>query len=590
MTNLEYAQDPENQNPLEKRTNPRFERLSIVPTDKLIRTRNLDESEVSVINLILKSMAKRYIAAAQENWLYPEKTITSGWRDLKTVLLPPKDELYKFGGETLIGYEDGSTYYQDAFGRTQPENKYLRKSINEADLGSNDLCGCGSGKKYKNCCRNVPKNKRPTWNVLSIRERNLIFYNGFADILGLIRGKDWNDIRRGLSDDQIIEIHKLYGSLWPIETDIFSLLPRPSNILRAVYTGMLDPRMLTNFALGSVPYFDELLIQHPFVNPAAVRPEYSPVESPHKYKYQTLKNFVLFNYLQPFIELGFVNVFPDPCSFDNYLHHQMLNMAEQRTGDYKINEKEEERITKLHKKDVLQTLWSLPKEQQMLLIRQAMPELSQGQMEEIIQYKNELNEQDPFALLQDDACANGGQLMMCSLAPNFEMALFLAQVTGSIIFTDSETRFGELKSAQFKEGNCISYPLAEISDFIQTLQFAYSANPLISYQNSINWSFGSFRKWLRDLLVSIQKNKFTSDGVFIERLKATASAAHEEFQRSTDANDHLGFSAKMGLLMPKGGFVHNNVQRLLLKTGSEHHSDAVPMAAFVEPISSIPQT
>ena len=39
----------------------------------------------------------------------------------------------------------------------------------------------------------------------------------------------------------------------------------------------------------------------------------------------------------------------------------------------------------------------------------------------------------------------------------------------------------------------------------------------------------------------------------------------------------------MRLQAPSNGFVDNNVQRLLLKSGSSHHLGAVSLAVFLEP-------
>lgn len=584
LTNLEYAQDPGNQDPMEKRTNARFVRQSMVRTDAFIRTRSLNEIEVSTINLILKRRARRYIAATEQDWLYPEINITSEWSDLRTVLLPPSNELYRFGGELYAGYEDGSTYYQDAFGRTLPENKYLRKTTNNKDIGRNDHCGCGSGKKYKKCCMDLAVNERPTWDLLSIRERNLILYNGVEDILGFNKGKTWDDIRRELSNEQIVEIHKLYGSLWPIETDIFTLLPRPDNTLRAVYTGMLDPRMILFFALGSVPYFDEILIQHPFVNPGAIKSEFSPIDSPHQHKCQTLKNILLFMLLQPFVASGVVNFIPDPCFFDNHLHRQMLSMAMQRGKIQKINEKEAERYKKLSEEDFIRTLRMLPNDQQLSQIRQAMPDISQKQSEELLAYMTAQNEQDALALLQEDVFGDGGQLMMVSMAPNFEMVLFIAQVTGSVILTDSETRWEEIKAAQNRENGMVSYPWKKLSDVINAKEFIFSALPETSYRNRMDGNFSNIRKSLRDIYSIVRKNQLLLDDNLVDRLKTDFVARHAKAMKSFGEAVPNSFTGKMNFLMPKGGFVNNNVQRLLLKSGSEHHLSFAPVAVFVEPV------
>jgi hypothetical protein len=57
---------------------------------------------VIAINHILKSRARRYVAAAEEEWLYPEKAGALDWRDIGKILLPPDDELWHFGGEIIL--------------------------------------------------------------------------------------------------------------------------------------------------------------------------------------------------------------------------------------------------------------------------------------------------------------------------------------------------------------------------------------------------------------------------------------------------------------------------------------------------------
>ncbi|TQP08445.1 hypothetical protein FLM02_19015 [Vibrio cholerae] len=161
----------------------------MVNTIEFINTRKLNADEVTQINHIIKSRAKASVAAGKKEWLYPENDVACDWADLRHVLLPPSGELHRYGGEMFAQFEDGSVHYQDAFGRTTPQNEYLNKNIDEAQIGRNDLCGCGSGRKYKSCCRNVPGDLRTTWDVASIRERNLAFCNCIRDVLGLNSGK-----------------------------------------------------------------------------------------------------------------------------------------------------------------------------------------------------------------------------------------------------------------------------------------------------------------------------------------------------------------------------------------------------------------
>ena len=250
LTNLEYAKNPNSIDPLEQRTNATKMRDSVAITIKFINHRKLSSEEVTQINCIIKSRCKDIVSAGSEFLLYPENSINKSWKELGSVLLPPAEELHNFNTEIYVGLNNGEVHYQDAFGRKKSSNRFLEKNIDESKLGQNKECGCGSGKKYKKCCRNIPKSHRTTWKVRSIRERNIALCNEIRHILGFDSGKTWEDVRRGLTDSQISEIYSFYRSLWPVETDIYSMLPKPDNKFRGLYTGQIDVRKITIHALG----------------------------------------------------------------------------------------------------------------------------------------------------------------------------------------------------------------------------------------------------------------------------------------------------------------------------------------------------
>jgi hypothetical protein len=589
FTNYEYAIEPDISSPLEKRTFARNYRQSLVRTDAFIRTRFLNAEEVTTVNHIIKARARRYVAAAEKEWLYPEKHINGDWQDLREVLLP-RDELYRFGGQTFVGYEDGTTHYQDAFGRTEPHNPYLSKDIPQ-NLGPNDACGCGSGRKYKKCCRDKPENKRPSWKQLSIRERNLSFLRAIKDIFGLNKGKTWEDIRRDLSEEQIKKLYEIYWFFWPRDTDIFDLLPKPDGCLRTVYTGIIDPRTISHFATNSVLYFDEVIIQSPFIHPRSVRPEFSPIESPHQYKEQTLKNMILMLVLEPYIDAGYVNFIPDPCSFDSHMQTQMMHMAQSRSDGNELNERDINLLKSLSESDFKRSIITQPKERQIQMLRKSLPDLSDEQIDSTLQYIEGQRLADPFALLQDDVYGTGsgnGQLHMTHLSPNFEITLFLAQITGSFIITDSSHRWDELKAACTRETDW-----SELINHLENLEYPFNINPLYVVQRRIDGRLGNMRQTFREIYSSILKE---ADSKAVElfttsiknSLDKSLGLAKKELSKEKELNEasiHAepwqSFMCKIDCLVPKGGITHNNVQRLLLSYDSNLHMQNVPMAIFL---------
>jgi uncharacterized protein YchJ len=445
LTNLEYARDPSSE-PFEKRTFARNYRQSMARTDAFIRTRKLTNVEVSQINYVLKARARRYIAAGHKEWLYPEEAISCSWSSLRMVLLPPESELWHFGGEMFAKFEDGHFYYQDAFGRTEGQREFLKKTLPSKPLRPGDLCGCGSGRCFKACCAPKPKQLRPTWVERSIRERNIMLYNGIGNVLGLSTDKDWVGVRRDMTDDQIRRIYQLYEGLWPREGDLLQLLPKPDGNARAVYTGLIHPNAITEFALAASLYFGELIVQHPFTHAGSVKKEYSPVENPRAYRHEFLKSVIFFLTVMPLVDAGLVNLIPDPCDFDVHLRDQMLHMARSRTAGIERDQNIDARSKQLMEQDSKRSIMSLPREALRSQLLKMSPDNNEAELENTLAGIEQLRERDPLAALQETDPAGGeknGEFILTKLAPNFEMAMYLAQATGSCIIT---THFGGRKS------------------------------------------------------------------------------------------------------------------------------------------------
>jgi hypothetical protein len=472
LTNLEYAENPLSKDFLVNRANARHFGQTISRLDAIIRSRKLADKEVKIINHILKDRARKYIAAAKKEWLFPEVDIQDSWSQLRQVLLPPEDELYHFGGEIYVGYKDGTTGYQDAFGRTVRELSYLKKPKRKGKIGPNEPCICGSGKKYKKCCRDKNPNDMPLTTERSIRERNIMFYRMITNILGLNKkGKTWEDVRRELSDKQVKDIHRAFECLWPKDTNVIDLLPRPDQkVLRALYTGLVDPRTIIGNVVSYSIYFDEILVMNPFLNPTYIRPEFSPVHSPSQYKQETLKNILLFMTLMPFVELGIVNIIPDPCSLNLHLQKQIYDMAKSRLNGHKVNSEHIKSMEELFKDDFQRSIAGLPDETLKSNIQTALPDLSNKEIDDVLLYMKQKQREDPLSLLQMTISGkSGGQILITHLTPNFELGFFLAQLTGSFIYTDNKHRWMEIISTLKKADNIKESLWEPLSKFIRLL-------------------------------------------------------------------------------------------------------------------------
>lgn len=128
LTNLSWVRDPF-QNPLKLRPNPEFFRRAMFNFMDIQVERFLVEEEVLEINYITKKRAFRYIAAAEEEWLYPEKRLRSDhWRKLGDgYLLMPDPRHIHGGGEIVIGYEGGQSDAFSAYGHKPWQKGYNDK-------------------------------------------------------------------------------------------------------------------------------------------------------------------------------------------------------------------------------------------------------------------------------------------------------------------------------------------------------------------------------------------------------------------------------------------------------------------------------
>ncbi|WP_051333780.1 DUF4238 domain-containing protein [Aliagarivorans marinus] len=558
LTNLEYAKDPENANPLEQRTNATRMRRSMVNTIEFINTRKLTADEVRKINHIIKSRAKTSVAAGKEDWLYPERDTSCDWAELRHVLLPPENELHRYGGEMYAHFEDGTVHYQDAFGRTTPPNEYLNKNIDETQLGRNDQCGCGSGRKYKNCCQDAPQELRTTWNVASIRERHLMFCNCIRDVLGLDSGKTWLDVRRELSDEQIKRIYRFYSALWPRETDIYSLLPKSDGKYRGLYTGPLDVRTIGISALPIASMFDEFLIETPVTNPNNVRPEFSPIENPSRYKYQALKDFMFMLQLEPYIGLGLVNLIPDPSEFDMPLMSAMMEMARER-GDRReiLNEQDRRLHYRLTTEDLLNSTAMMPKEARIQLLISEFG-LDEDDATQSIDALEREAEASPLVMLQQVELRDSGQFLQFRMGPNYEMALLIAQVTGSVLVTDSGSRWQELMAAQHRTQGVVTYPWNDAHTQFNVLPIDESF--LKTFRKS-QGNFATARNWLKTTDRMVQDNN--RNAAQLTLLAGQASDFTDRLERQI-AEPLL--QDRFRISSPEGGFYDATVQRLLARS------------------------
>jgi hypothetical protein len=130
FTNLSWVRNPYGEG-TRLRPHPNPLRTAMFNFTAIQTGRKLSDVEVNQMNFIIKKRAYRHIAAAEEEWLYPERHIPSEhWRKLNDrYLLMPDPRSMTFGGEIVIGYKGGGSDVFDEYGRRPWQKSFKDKAL-----------------------------------------------------------------------------------------------------------------------------------------------------------------------------------------------------------------------------------------------------------------------------------------------------------------------------------------------------------------------------------------------------------------------------------------------------------------------------
>lgn len=589
LTNLEYAKNPMTR-PDAKRTFARNYQSTMVSTIDFIRKRYLTDAQVAEVNFVIKARASRYVAGSRREDLFPERVVSKPWSELRATFLPHPEDLYRFGGEMYASFENGDVHYQDEFGRTEKPREWLQKGSPKTQPRPREYCPCGSGHSFRNCCRDKPEHLRMSWTEKSIRERNMMFMDALTRLFEL-KTKDWDTVRREMTDGKIAQMYRLYEALWPFETDLLALLPKPDGKMRSVYTGSLHPKLITEFALGAPLHFGEVIIQNPFLISRTLQKDKRPTEHPGQYRGEALKSLMTFFKLMPLVEAGLIVLIPDPCDFDFHLRDQMMAMARARSQGVKFVSSDDPRLDAVLQEDLRRTMLYMPKEAFADRILKTPDHDDPIEMDTLASIIEQMKAKDELAILQDDPLSAGGQFEVMKMAPNFEIAMYLAQATGAQILTDSPFRWRELQAALVRRHLGTTPALIQLQREIGSSPVEFPVGHQAIFHILDDPSFHGTESLFRAAFAYTAAR--TEDKLkqnFEEHLAA-------RFRRQRDSMRSLIARAKVPAVAAHlttvfrfGGFQDNTINRLLLMSRSEHHLHSVPMATLIERWDAAPRT
>lgn len=487
------------------------------------------------------------------------------------------------------------------------------------NVGRNDPCPCGSGKKYKKChlgkkleAPQPQKRYRHFSGVvfddsatnLSLYKKNMTLVEGAIDIFRFKEGADLRDIKRNVSRDQISELFKLVAWLWPPDTNVYNFLPAPSDNLRALYLGNMRPETILRSVGRYSLYCDEILVMNPFINPWCIVPEYNPLIHPEEYVGDTWKWVLFILQLAPWIYDKQVILLPQPTDFDSELRKKTWEMAQKRMGDSPTKEfkkivENDLQLKELSLEDFKRSWMSMPEYALRKKIKEFKPSMTAQDVDGMIEYINKLKDEDPYFITNPKEKGAFGMKTMQS-GGNLEQGLYLSQLTGSYLYTDMSFRWKEILSAQHEDKkNNIWSP---ISYGFQKLDFKFLDGVDLQFVLNIkaDGRLSNLRNFLRKTWRGINDDGISSYEhahklalEFSDELKEEHSKADIEWN-NIDADLRKWLLGRSGLgailatggmdwVLPALGFSLEGVGRLLSsRYDRKKFRKNVPLSVFID--------
>jgi hypothetical protein len=206
--------------------------------------------------------------------------------------------------------------------------------------------------------------------------------------------------------------------------------------------------------------------------------------------------------------------------------------------------------------------------------------LTDDQITNVIAYIRRERAADPLALIQPlDADKGSGQLQVMR-GVNFDLALFLAQLTGAIIYSEQRLTRADLEAARVppQKGKTTT-------DQVLPLQIALAIDPKKLDAARADRFSQAFRASLRTLLaVALGHGEAPNEPALdaaLGNVKAAAAATVEPPAtgelRETHFQDVV-FHIDADLVVPPAGYGLTAVRRFLVAFGRRRHTNAVPFA------------
>lgn len=401
-----------------------FAKFFIRPNQMIVPGDNLKKDLAQVKDFFSKLTDEQKKTVKDEFGTYPPEDgapLTSKvWSELMAPRPKVKDAVPEFSKER-----------NDSI--IQHINRYLKDSINVETNRAND-----SGVTQK-------------WSKVGVVERGIHFVNEALNLAGFAEDKDWNEVRKSFSKDNVKKIYDLHADIWRPDDDhwLLSESVRQEERSRFLYLGEVEPEEIVNKVWRWSLHFDQILIPDPFQSPWARKEEFNPLSKPVQFETDTLKLIYMLSVLYPLIMSKKVVFIPDPSDFNPDFKRMFMEVAVKAIDSPELEaglEKDKERLRIYNTKAQMRVYCRLPLPQRRSAIKSLLDLKSDEDIEYHLKHLALLRKGDPLCLDRDFDLEEGDLIIVRSGA-NFETSVILSALYGATPFSNLETKFYQYKTA-----------------------------------------------------------------------------------------------------------------------------------------------
>jgi hypothetical protein len=193
---------------------------------------------------------------------------------------------------------------------------------------------------------------------------------------------------------------------------------------------------------------------------------------------------------------------------------------------------------------------------------------------------NLLIEADPYALLQPIEPGEAGAQLHSFKGYNLETAMYLASLTGSVIYTDLDVHWQQLHLHAVEKGGAQSTEWTQAVEALRKVKFALELESLSVLDALQAGRFSRMKSRLRPLVDILQQQRQAPQPDQITSQISKFSETMQNVWGNLRSGQRL--IGRIELSVPAGGFERNEVRRLLLTFGRAKSVRPIMLIKFEE--------